>query len=133
VVRDGTAQGLSNWLAPEVRVAGKTGTTDDLRDNWFAGYTGDMVAVVWVGRDDAKSTGLTGATGAMTIWGEMMKNLQPEPLMPEVPEDIEFAFIDPASGQRYKEECKGAVSVPFIKSSLPPETACLSAPLSNSP
>lgn len=131
VVRDGTAQGLSNWVAPEVRVAGKTGTTDDLRDNWFAGYTGDMVAVVWVGRDDAKSTGLTGATGAMTIWGEMMKNLQPEPLLPEVPEDIEFAFIDPASGQRYKEECKGAVSVPFIKSSLPPETACPDVPALN--
>lgn len=133
VVRDGTAQGLSNWVAPEVRVAGKTGTTDELRDNWFAGYTGDMVAVVWVGRDDNKSTGLTGATGAMTIWGEMMKNLQPEPLQPEIPEDVEIAFIDPASGQRYKEECKGAVSVPFIKSSLPPETACLSAPLPTSP
>lgn len=128
VVRDGTAQGLSNWVAPEVRAAGKTGTTDDLRDNWFAGYTGDMVAVVWVGRDDAKSTGLTGATGAMTIWGEMMKNLQPEPLQPELPEDVEMAYIDPASGQRYKEECKGAVSVPFIKSSLPPETACPSTP-----
>lgn len=133
VVREGTAQGLSNWVAPEVRVAGKTGTTDDLRDNWFAGYTGDMVAVVWVGRDDAKPTGLTGATGAMTIWGEMMKNLQPETLQPEVPEEIEIAFIDPASGRRYKEECKGAVSVPFIKSSLPPETDCLSAPVLNSP
>ena len=124
VVRDGTAQALSQWVAPEVRAAGKTGTTDELRDNWFAGYTGDMVAVVWVGRDDNKSTGLTGATGAMTIWGEMMKNLQPEPLQPEVPEDIELAYINPATGQRYPGECAGAVPMPFIKGSLPPETAC---------
>lgn len=125
VVREGTAQGLSQWVTPEVHVAGKTGTTDELRDNWFAGYTGDMVAVVWVGRDDNKSTGLTGATGAMTIWGEMMKNLEPEPLQPVVPEDIETVFIDPLSGLRYPGPCPGAVSVPFIKgSSLPAETAC---------
>ena len=128
VVRDGTAQGLSNWIAPEVRAAGKTGTTDDLRDNWFAGYTGDMVAVVWVGRDDNKSTGLTGATGAMTVWGEMMKNLQPEPLQPEMPEDVEMAYINPATGQRYAGECAGAVPLPFIKGSLPPETACPGGP-----
>ena len=87
VVREGTAQSLTNWLPAEVHVAGKTGTTDDLRDSWFAGYTGDRVAVVWVGRDDNKPSGLTGASGAMTIWGEMMKNIQPEPLQPTMPEE----------------------------------------------
>ena len=81
-MREGTAQSLSNWLPADLNVAGKTGTTDDLRDSWFAGYTGDHVAVVWVGRDDNKPSGLTGASGAMTVWGEMMKNIQPEPLQP---------------------------------------------------
>ncbi len=125
VVREGTAQGLGNWLAPELQVAGKTGTTDDLRDNWFAGYTGDMVAVVWVGRDDNQSTGLTGATGAMTIWGEMMKQLQPEPLQPEVPEAIELAYYDAGNNLLYAEPCQGTVPLPFIKGSLPGTTACI--------
>lgn len=123
VVREGTAQALSNWLPAEMNVAGKTGTTDDLRDSWFAGYTGDRVAVVWVGRDDNKPTGLTGASGAMTIWGEMMKNIQPEPLVPAVPEEIEMVNIDPLKGVRYEEGCKDGVSMPFIKGSAPVEVA----------
>ena len=123
VVREGTAQALSNWLPVDLNAAGKTGTTDDLRDSWFAGYTGDRVAVVWVGRDDNKPTGLTGASGAMTIWGEMMKNIQPEPLVPAVPEEIEMVNIDPAKGVRYEEGCKDGVPMPFIKGSAPAEVA----------
>ncbi len=123
VVREGTAVGMSNWLPPETNVAGKTGTTDDLRDSWFAGFTGDRVAVVWVGRDDNKPTGLTGASGAMTIWGEMMKNIQPEPLEPAMPEEIELVNVDPASGVRYDEGCKAGMMLPFIRGSAPAEVA----------
>ena len=123
VVREGTAQALTNWVPAEVNVAGKTGTTDDLRDSWFAGYTGDRVAVVWVGRDDNKPSGLTGASGAMTVWGEMMKNIQPEPLQPAVPEDVEIVNVDPVSGLRYDEGCKTGVLMPFIKGTAPTETS----------
>jgi penicillin-binding protein 1B len=121
VVREGTAQPLANWLPAELNVAGKTGTTDDLRDSWFAGFTGDRVAVVWVGRDDNKPSGLTGASGAMTVWGEMMKNIQPEPLQPAMPEDVEMANVDPVSGLRYDETCKAGMMLPFIKGSAPAE------------
>lgn len=125
VVRDGTAQSLINWLPAELHVAGKTGTTDDLRDSWFAGYTGDHVAVVWVGRDDNKPTGLTGSSGAMTVWGEMMKNLQPEPLQPVMPENVEMVNVDPVTGQRYNDGCNSGVLMPFIKGSAPTEiSAC---------
>jgi penicillin-binding protein 1B len=117
VVREGTGQGLSQWLPAEINAAGKTGTTDDLRDSWFAGYTGDQVAVVWVGRDDNKSTGLTGASGAMTIWGETMRNLQPESLQPPIPDSIEILNVDPVTGMRTQEDCKNAVLLPFIKGS----------------
>ena len=123
VVREGTAQSLINWLPAEMNVAGKTGTTDDLRDSWFAGYTGDRVAVVWVGRDDNKPTGLTGASGAMTVWGEMMKNIQPEPLEPAMPEEIEMVNVGPVSGLRYDERCKAGVLLPFIKGSAPAQTS----------
>jgi penicillin-binding protein 1B len=119
VVREGTAQGLSNWLPADLNVAGKTGTTEDLRDSWFAGFTGDRVAVAWVGRDDNKPTGLTGASGAMTVWGEMMKNIHPEPLQPALPDDVETANIDPATGVRYDESCKQGIMLPFIKGSAP--------------
>ena len=123
VVREGTAQSLNNWLPPDMNVAGKTGTTDELRDSWFAGYTGDRVAVVWVGRDDNKPTGLTGASGALTIWGELMKHIQPEPLLPVMPEDIELVNIDPVKGIRQEEGCAGGVQLPFTKGSAPAEIA----------
>lgn len=123
VVREGTAQSLINWLPAEMNVAGKTGTTDDLRDSWFAGYTGDRVAVVWVGRDDNNPTGLTGASGAMTVWGEMMKNIRPEPLEPAIPENIEMVKVDPVSGLRYDDGCKTGILLPFIKGSAPAQTS----------
>ncbi|MBI5005588.1 MAG: penicillin-binding protein 1B [Nitrosomonadales bacterium] len=123
VVSEGTAKSLNNWVPAEVKVAGKTGTTDDLRDSWFAGYSGDHVAVVWVGRDDNKPTGLTGASGAMTIWGEMMRNIRPEPLEPALPEDIELVNVDPVTGVRYIEDCASGVQMPFIKGSAPTEVS----------
>ena len=123
VVREGTAQSLVNWLPADLNVAGKTGTTDDLRDSWFAGYTGDRVAVVWVGRDDNKPSGLTGSSGAMTVWGEMMKNIQPEPLNPVMPDDVEMVNVGPVSGLRYDTGCKSGVMLPFIKGSAPAATS----------
>ncbi|MCB0415843.1 MAG: transglycosylase domain-containing protein, partial [Bdellovibrionales bacterium] len=53
--------------------AGKTGTTSDTKDSWFAGFTPHVVCVVWVGYDDNTPHGLTGASGALPIWTEFMK------------------------------------------------------------
>ncbi|MEN8264339.1 MAG: penicillin-binding protein 1B [Nitrospirota bacterium] len=123
VVNEGTARGLRNYLSTTLDIAGKTGTTDDFRDSWFAGITGDRLAVVWVGRDDNQPTGLTGASGAMTIWGDMMASLDPEPLILPEPENIDRVWIDPISGLRSDEGCRAAIELPFITGSAPTETA----------
>ncbi|MDZ7810249.1 MAG: transglycosylase domain-containing protein [Arhodomonas sp.] len=82
---EGTGSGLRRWLGEEPGVAGKTGTTDGLRDSWFAGYSEDRLGVVWVGRDDNGRTGLTGASGAMTVWGELFAGLPYRPLDTDPP------------------------------------------------
>ncbi|NEV62859.1 penicillin-binding protein 1B [Thiorhodococcus minor] len=86
VVTQGTAKWLGAKLPDGMTMAGKTGTTDDMRDSWFAGFTGDKVAAVWVGRDDYKPMGLAGGTGALRVWGELMLAMENEPL-PEAPPD----------------------------------------------
>lgn len=125
VVREGTAQGLAAYLPPKLGIAGKTGTTDGRRDSWFAGFSGDRLAVVWVGRDDNAPSGLTGASGALTVFGELMAALDPEPLHLPQPDDIEWVRIDPASARRIEDGCESpaaAVELPFIKGSAPEET-----------
>jgi penicillin-binding protein 1B len=119
VVREGTGRSLARYLSPDLRVAGKTGTTDELRDSWFAGFTGDKVAVVWVGRDDNAPAGLTGATGALRVWGSMMKRAGVQPLLLFPPDEVELAWIDPATGLRADESCAGAEQVPFLVGSAP--------------
>jgi penicillin-binding protein 1B len=92
VVSEGTGRKLSSYGLP-ASVAGKTGTTDGYRDAWFAGYAptrdGDaLVVVVWVGFDRAKSTGLTGASGALPIWGRFMAGAGPSGALPPRPESV---------------------------------------------
>ncbi len=122
VVREGTGQALRHFLPQEIGVAGKTGTTDEQRDAWFAGFTGDRLGVVWVGYDDNRAARLSGAAAALPIWGDMMAALAPEPLMLEKPERIEHVWIDPQSGLRGI-SCPGAQELPFVQGSAPREMA----------
>lgn len=101
VVRMGTATRAMSLGRADL--AGKTGTTNDNVDAWFAGYTPGLVAVSWIGFDQPKSLGSkeTGGAAALPIWIDYMKTaLQgvPEQFLPE-PEGIAQAIIDPASGR----------------------------------
>ncbi|HSC94973.1 MAG TPA: penicillin-binding protein 1B [Burkholderiales bacterium] len=128
VVTGGTAEALKNWLPPESAVAAKTGTTDEQRDAWFAGFTGDRLAVVWLGYDDNRTANLTGAAAALPLWGELMAALDPLPLAPPRPDGIELVLIDPASGLRADALCPGALELPFAHGSAPVDRApCASA------
>jgi len=119
VVIEGTAASVLNVLPKKLGAAGKTGTTDDLKDSWFAGFTGDHLAVVWVGRDDNKSCGLTGSSGALQIWGETMAAIRNKPLDLPQPESVEWVVIDPKTGFRTDEVCDNAMAIPYIIGTAP--------------
>ncbi|MES9940513.1 MAG: penicillin-binding protein 1B [Candidatus Thiodiazotropha sp. 6PLUC2] len=122
VTHSGTGKALQ-WLLPgDVEVAGKTGTTDKLRDSWFAGFDRRRVAVSWIGRDDNAPTGLTGSSGAMRVWAELMKSIGIYSLSEELPRGVEMVAIDPITGLR-GEGCRDAVNYPFISGSMALESA----------
>lgn len=73
-VQTGTAISLSTWRGFHRPIAGKTGTTSDLRDAWFVGFTPHILTVTWVGNDQNQQTGLTGSSGAIPPWAQFMKN-----------------------------------------------------------
>ena len=129
VVREGTARSVYNVLPPSLSLAGKTGTTNDSRDSWFAGFSQDLLAVVWMGRDDNGKTPYTGATGALQVWTNFMRKADPLPLNMAVPDNIVLAWVDAHTGQGSAEGCPNAVQMPYIRGSEPAAgTACNSGP-----
>jgi penicillin-binding protein 1B len=125
VTQFGTAKSLATSLP--VQVAGKTGTTDDLRDSWFAGFADNRLTVVWVGRDDNAPTGLTGASGALRIWTRLMQNVPLQDLHLALPDTLESNWIDSNSGELSAKGCEAAVELPFYPGSAPQQKAACSS------
>lgn len=118
-VRSGTAAELNGMGLAALRAAGKTGTSDDKRDSWFAGYTGSHLAVVWLGRDDNSRTTFYGATGAMRLWAGLFQKLPTEPLTIDFSRNPTLQWVDPVSLALTDKECEGARSLPFIRGHEP--------------
>ena len=123
VTREGTGKTLYRYLPESFAVAGKTGTTNDNRDSWFAGFSGDLMSVSWVGRDDNGDTGLTGSTGALKIWGDFMAMASRRGLAYRVPEGIEHYWVDENTGKLSASSCQGSRLMPFVKGSEPQQNA----------
>lgn len=117
VIERGTARSARARLPNLMPLAGKTGTTNDLRDSWFAGYGSDKLAVVWVGRDDNKSTGLSGSSGALQVWIDLMQAESPQPLTLSPPDGVRWQKV--IEGKRTDDDCEGASAFPFIEPHLP--------------
>jgi penicillin-binding protein 1A len=104
-------------------VAGKTGTTNDMKDAWFVGYVPQLVAGVWVGYDQERSLGSGGSGGqaAAPIWTEFMQRaLASVPVKRfSTPANVSFALIDPRTGHLAREGTPGAVQECFISGSEP--------------
>jgi penicillin-binding protein 1A len=106
--------------------AGKTGTSNDNRDAWFAGYTPDLVAASWVGFDDFSPLGNseTGGRAALPVWLEFMKGATAERPRAEfeMPPDVEQVRIDPKTGLRSPDETAGRLEV-FAEGTAPVDFA----------
>jgi penicillin-binding protein 1B len=135
VITRGTARDAAARLPRSTVAAGKTGTSSDTRDSWFAGFTGSYLSVAWVGYDDNRVTGLTGATGAMPVWADTLARLKSAAFQPVPPELVEDRWIDFGDGLETTPACSAdavMVSVP-TGAALPPKPDCSSSPPRNSP
>lgn len=117
VSKRGTAKSLS-WKFPEFDFAGKTGTTNDLRDSWFAGFDNHKLAVIWLGRDDNEPTGLTGASGALLVWADLFKQLSNVSVDLNVPPGVVYGYKEGGFFNRFS-SCKKQELQPFYQSELP--------------
>jgi penicillin-binding protein 1B len=123
VFSEGTAAG-ARALGFTLEAAGKTGTTNEMRDAWFAGFTQDLLCVVWVGFDDNSSLNLSGARAALPIWIDFMKNaldgIEPTPF-PVPNENVVFFEIDKQNGLLANPNCPKTMQEAFIAGTEPRE------------
>lgn len=118
-MQEGTGRSAYYSVPKELTLAGKTGTTDDGRDSWFAGFSGDLLAVAWVGRDDNGPTALTGATGALPVWSRFMAQVPQHGFSPVVPDGVSYHWVNPEKQALTDEYCDNARLLPFITGSEP--------------
>ncbi|MBW1913639.1 MAG: PBP1A family penicillin-binding protein [Deltaproteobacteria bacterium] len=115
----------TGWRAKALNrpAAGKTGTTNDLKDAWFMGYTPELVTGVWVGYDNRISMGHseTGSRAACPIWLQFMKDALADMPVQDfpVPEDVVFARIDAEKGLLASQYSKKTVFQSFVKNTEP--------------
>jgi penicillin-binding protein 1B len=119
VMREGTGRGAYAYLPDDFEVAGKTGTTNDGRDSWFAGFSGDLLAVTWIGQDDNSATGLTGSSGALRLWAHFIARAGERSLDYRMPDGIETYWVDERDGRLTGEGCPHARLLPFTGGSEP--------------
>jgi penicillin-binding protein 1B len=104
--------------------AGKSGTTNDLRDAWFVGFTPELLTVVWVGFDDNRPIGLSGSQAALPIWTSFMKRAlaghKNEAF--DVPDGITFVDIDRDTGQLATPQCPKVIKEAFLAGTEPTQT-----------
>src|SRR5262249_34593375 len=126
VLNEGTAASARS-MGFTLDGAGKTGTTNDLRDAWFAGVTPELLTVVWVGFDDNQPVGLSGARAALPIWAQFMARALAghASLSFQVPEGISFVDIDPDTGKLALPTCPKIFREAFLAGTEPTQTCDL--------
>jgi membrane carboxypeptidase/penicillin-binding protein len=123
VMNEGTAAS-ARGAGFALDAAGKTGTTNDLRDAWFVGFTPELLTVVWVGFDDNTGLGLSGAQAALPIWTTfMIRALAGHANMPlPQPKGIVFVEIDRDNGALAVPGCPRVLKEAFLPGTEPTKT-----------
>ena len=121
VMTSGTGQFIGERLGRPS--AGKSGTSNDQRDSWFAGFDSHNVTAVWVGVDDNRPTRLTGSSGAGLVWLDTMRRLNGSALSFRRPQDIELRWVD-EFGRLSREGCANAQLIPVQAARLPQAGQC---------
>lgn len=117
VAETGTAKSLT-WRLGDAVIAGKTGTSNDLRDSWFVGYDENTLVTTWVGYDDNKPSNLTGSSGALVLFADLMKKLGTVNRDMEPPESVSMVKFELVSGNAVKDDCKQFVEYPAVSSGV---------------
>ena len=120
VMNEGTgAAARSNGFTADA--AGKSGTTNDLRDAWFVGFTPELLTVVWVGLDNNQPLGLSGSQAALPIWTSFMKNALAGRSAStfEAPEGVSFVEIDRDTGRIATPICPRVTTEAFLAGAEP--------------
>ena len=125
VMNEGTGAGARS-AGFRLDAAGKSGTTNDLRDAWFVGFTPELLTVVWVGMDDNQPVGLSGTQAALPIWTSFMARALAGRASTsfESPEGITLVDIDRDTGQLAGPLCPRIFPETFI-AGTEPTSACL--------
>ena len=120
VINEGTGAG-ARAAGFTLDAAGKSGTTNDLRDAWFVGFTPELLTVVWVGFDDNRAVGLSGSQAALPIWTAFMQralaghaNVAFTP-----PPEVVFADIDRDTGELAGPGCPRVFRESFVAGTEP--------------
>ncbi|MGX9461230.1 penicillin-binding protein 1B [Shewanella sp. A14] len=123
VVRNGTAKRLGAAF-PGIRLAGKTGTSNDSRDSWFAGFDERNVAAIWVGQDDNSKTGLYGSSGAMAVYQAFLQQRPPLSLRMIPVNGVINGYFDRTTGAAKQGNCDNIIGLPALESSYRPAENC---------
>lgn len=118
VSENGTARYLSTRF-PDRTLAAKTGTTNDARDSWFVGFSKRLLTVVWLGRDDNGSINLTGSSGALRVWAEIMDLHGFESFKLSRDDSLSWRYVNSADGGITQMSCANSVLLPFPKGRVP--------------
>ncbi|NQY88315.1 MAG: penicillin-binding protein 1B [Colwellia sp.] len=120
----GTAKSLT-WRLKNSKVAGKTGTSNDLRDSWFVGFDAKNLVTTWLGKDNNKPTGLTGSSGALLLFTDFIKKQGVVNKINKQPDTIAMMVFEVQTGNAVTSHCANTATYPAIVAGLSVNQACL--------
>jgi len=124
VTTRGTARSLS-WRIKNKLIAGKTGTSNDLRDSWFIGYDKKHLVTSWIGKDNNGVTNLTGSSGALVLFADFMNKQGTSSRTSVLPDGMALTLFEEKTGHAVTVECENIIQFPAIKAGTQVMTECL--------